>query len=119
MKTICEHKTKVVLPGQVDKGPHWLGVLQVGLELLEILLPVAHRGLATDLFQTPHVRREWENVEAVVKEDGGRVGGKTQDESLIEPVNNVLMSLGAEPLKVKLIRSHLTIFSMDYKVEMR
>ena len=110
MKTIYEQNIKVVLPGQVDEGPHWLGVLQVGLELLEVLLPVTDRGLATDLLQTPDVWREREDVEAVVQEDGGRVWGQTQDESLIEPVNNILMGLGAEPGKKSLIRLHLTIF---------
>ena len=102
MKTNYEQKKEVVLPGQVDKGPHRLGVLQVGLELLEILLPVTNWGLATDLLQTPDVGREREDVEAVVQEDGGRVGGQTQDKSLIEPVNNVLMGLGAEPGEQKI-----------------
>ena len=103
-ETICTLKTKVVLPGQVDKGPHWLGVLQISLELLEILLPVTNWGLTTDLLQTPHVAGEREDVEAVIQEDGGRVGGQTQDKSLIEPVNNILMSLRPEPGEKRLIK---------------
>ena len=40
---------------------------------------------------------EREDAQVVVQEDAGGVGGKTQDESLIKPVDNVLVSLGPEP----------------------
>ena len=40
---------------------------------------------------------EREDAQVVVQEDAGGVGGQTQDESLIKPVDNVLVSLSPEP----------------------
>ena len=101
MKTyLCRDKSKhIFLPGQVDERPHRLGVLQVGLELLEVLLPVADRGLAIHLLQAPHVARERKDVQVVIKENTGSVGGQTQDKSFIKPVHDVLVRLSAKPRK--------------------
>ena len=106
MKTYFSLDTsyQVLLPGQVDEGPHGLGVLQVGLELLEVLLPVTDRGLARHLLQAPHVAREREDVQVVIKENTGSVGGQAQDESFIKPVHHILVSLGPEPGEKRLIK---------------
>ena len=93
LDTICQ----VLLPGQVDEGPHGLGVLQVGLEFLEVLLPVTDGGLARHLLQALHMAREREDVQVVIKENTGSVGGQAQDESFIKPVHHILVSLGPEP----------------------
>ena len=99
MKTYFSLDTsyQVLLPGQVDEGPHGLGVLQVGLELLEILLPVTDGGLARHLLQALHMAGEREDVEVVIKENTGSVGGQAQDESFIKPVHHILVCLGPEP----------------------
>lgn len=114
MKTyLCRDKSKnVLLPGQVDERPHRLGVLQVGLELLEVLLPVTDRGLAGHLLQAPHVAREREDVQVVIKENTGIVGGQTQDESFIKPVHDILVRLSAKP-KEMLLMINLRILNLD------
>ena len=105
MKTyLCRDKIKhVLLPGQVDERPHRLSVLEVGLELLEILLPVADRGLASHLLQAPHVARERKDVKVVIKKNTGSVGGQTQDKSFIKPVNQILVCLSAKPNEMLLM----------------
>ena len=86
----------LLLPGQVDQSSHGLCVLEVGLELLQILLPVTDRGRARHLLQGLDVAGQRQNVQVVVQENAGGVRGQAQDESLIKPVNHILVGLCPE-----------------------
>ena len=52
------------------------------------------------------MRGQGQDVEVVIEEDAGVVGGQTEDESLVESMNHILMCLGSEPATVDLVNKN-------------
>ena len=88
-----------VLPCQIDESSHRLSILKIILENDQVLLLVTDRSHTSDLLQALDMAGQGQDIEVVIQEDAGVVGGQAQDESFIEPVDYILMGLCAEPRK--------------------
>ena len=75
-------------------------VLQAELQLPELLLSVTDGTDAGHLLQALHVAGQRQDVEIVVQEHTGVVGGQAQDKPLVKPVDHVLVSLCSEPSNI-------------------
>ena len=106
---------KSLLPCLIDKSANWLCILKTILESHQVLLSITNRSNSCHLLQVLDVAWQGQDIQVVVQEDAGVVRCQTQDESFIESVNHILMSLSSKSMKCKKWRRIVLMFkSMSF-----